>query len=603
MLTKTFDIQLNTKFQGSQSTDVIVNQGDVQSIVFNFRIHAGANEINYDDVSGASLFILKPDRHVVQQTAAAKDGGGYTVTLSQQAVAAHGRAEGELSLYGYKGEVIVTLRFGFTVERNIKLSPGDVESSSEFDALQQAVALLNELRELYQNFPPANHAALNNLSFSVSGHTGFASQAALESEINARIQEMTGIRDALQEAISTIPAGGLRVPVHIELESSLPSSSTLTAGNVGDFYIIQSMDVTAAGHTGKAWVNYQDSNPQNPIVLYRIHDHFYGADGESIVLTPAGKLAVSEEWLTTAQEEAIHVVAARITNPNILHNWDFRNPVNQRGLSEYTTLGYFVDRWTSGRWQPNPGRILINADSIIFDNPSAGFMSFGQVIEFPDTYIGKTLTLSVMLGDGTIVSGTGVAPITPSTAGITIPLGTSGANISLWRGGGPVNLAITAAIPAGDSIDIKAIKLELGSVSTLANDPPVDHAIELPKCQRFYRLFSSTDISQRNVWVQGAHYFSIGMRKLVLCYLTSTILMAALLVAFIFSIMDSWKEECMYKNIVISSGHGLHVRGARDILDEVTEARRVTNRVGEILRSNLIMYVHCDVVPGIVYSD
>jgi len=37
--------------------------------------------------------------------------------------------------------------------------------------------------------------------------------------------------------------------------------------------------------------------------------------------------------------------------------------------------------------------------------------------------------------------------------------------------------------------------------------------------------------------------------------------------------------------IAISSGHGLHVPGARGLIDEVTEARRVTNRVGEILRN------------------
>jgi len=36
--------------------------------------------------------------------------------------------------------------------------------------------------------------------------------------------------------------------------------------------------------------------------------------------------------------------------------------------------------------------------------------------------------------------------------------------------------------------------------------------------------------------------------------------------------------------IVISSGHGLFVRGARGIIDEVDEARKVTNRVAEILR-------------------
>lgn len=39
-------------------------------------------------------------------------------------------------------------------------------------------------------------------------------------------------------------------------------------------------------------------------------------------------------------------------------------------------------------------------------------------------------------------------------------------------------------------------------------------------------------------------------------------------------------------NIAISSGHGLHVRGARSIIDEVEEARRVTNRVAEILANS-----------------
>ena len=40
-----------------------------------------------------------------------------------------------------------------------------------------------------------------------------------------------------------------------------------------------------------------------------------------------------------------------------------------------------------------------------------------------------------------------------------------------------------------------------------------------------------------------------------------------------------------YKNVVISSGHGEIVRGALGILDEVVEARRVTETVAENLRA------------------
>ena len=43
------------------------------------------------------------------------------------------------------------------------------------------------------------------------------------------------------------------------------------------------------------------------------------------------------------------------------------------------------------------------------------------------------------------------------------------------------------------------------------------------------------------------------------------------------------REEENRMKIAISSGHGLHVRGARGILDEVDEARRIASRLAELL--------------------
>jgi hypothetical protein len=42
--------------------------------------------------------------------------------------------------------------------------------------------------------------------------------------------------------------------------------------------------------------------------------------------------------------------------------------------------------------------------------------------------------------------------------------------------------------------------------------------------------------------------------------------------------------------IVISSGHGLHVRGASGFIDEVDEARRVVNRLGELMDDVVIFH-------------
>ncbi|MCL2665388.1 MAG: hypothetical protein FWE82_07235, partial [Defluviitaleaceae bacterium] len=73
-------------------------------------------------------------------------------------------------------------------------------------------------------------------------------------------------------------------------------------------------------------------------------------------------------------------LAGRIGGVNLLHNWDFRNPVNQRGLAEYASEGYTVDRWRiSGK-----GKIVIANDGVIFTNTetAANMVEFLQFLEF-----------------------------------------------------------------------------------------------------------------------------------------------------------------------------------------------------------------------------
>src|SRR6516225_7973926 len=52
---------------------------------------------------------------------------------------------------------------------------------------------------------------------------------------------------------------------------------------------------------------------------------------------------------------------------------------------------------------------------------------------------------------------------------------------------------------------------------------------------------------------------------------------------FPISMPISYEERPM--RIVISSGHGKHIRGASGILDEVNEARRVVERTADLLRN------------------
>jgi hypothetical protein len=151
MLNKTFDIALNTMFQGHQPTTIFVNQGDIRSVIFNFRIYEDANELDYSLVESAKLWLIKRDGNMVEQILQPQ-GSGYTVLISQQALAVVGTVTGAVALYGHGKERITTLVFTFLVGADI-LSRHAIESTTEFDSLQRAIALLESAIRLYEEFP------------------------------------------------------------------------------------------------------------------------------------------------------------------------------------------------------------------------------------------------------------------------------------------------------------------------------------------------------------------------------------------------------------------------------------------------------------------
>jgi hypothetical protein len=90
-----------------------------------------------------------------------------------------------------------------------------------------------------------------------------------------------------------IPAGGLAVPLSLDLESELPDD--LSGVAVGAYWYIQNMDVSAPEHTGRAWVN--DDGADGAKVIHRVIDQYGAGDGETITQTGGGALQVSAAWL------------------------------------------------------------------------------------------------------------------------------------------------------------------------------------------------------------------------------------------------------------------------------------------------------------------
>lgn len=192
-----------------------------------------------------------------------------------------------------------------------------------------------------------------------------------------------------------------------------------------------------------------------------------------------------------------------IYHKNLLHNWDFRNPVNQRGQSSYSAGDYTIDRWR--RNNPN---ILVNINSgyITVSNNDANERHFLQQLEFmvPGDY-----TISLLLANGDILSeslnvndsvarGSGGSSVKSLTDGLKTQIGEFSSKPSF-----------KLLIAPGYSFNIVAIKLELGSVSTLANDPPADFGEELRKCQRYLLAHPSATWYRADLVAADAMQFTI----------------------------------------------------------------------------------------------
>lgn len=194
------------------------------------------------------------------------------------------------------------------------------------------------------------------------------------------------------------------------------------------------------------------------------------------------------ESLTEAEAaQARANIRAGGSNRNLLDNWYFVGggsqlgdgvfPINQRGQSTYTGGGTQLDRWKT--WDGSD-TIVLTANGLQYTSPASN----GIFQYFPVDLPTNTMTFSVKVS-GTIYS-------------VTIAEGTTEARTNIPGGEILVNRPNKAAgiISHNATLLLQAAKLEVGTVSTLANDPPPDFGEELRKCQRYLwvHTFAAYDV-------------------------------------------------------------------------------------------------------------
>lgn len=190
---------------------------------------------------------------------------------------------------------------------------------------------------------------------------------------------------------------------------------------------------------------------------------------------------------TAQQIDDAVALAPQLSNPNLLDNWYFARPVNQRGQTEYTAEGYTIDRWKSGN-SALKAELTSAGLAVSSAGASNAYLSqyFDGGIPIEDSY-----TISALVE---AVTGTAYFQAAYSD-------GTFGSSIKLKQGLNTLAIKtdktitrVLIQVNSGSSVTVKSAKLELGSQQTLAhlgengnwvlNEIP-NYADMLARCQAY----------------------------------------------------------------------------------------------------------------------
>ncbi len=197
------------------------------------------------------------------------------------------------------------------------------------------------------------------------------------------------------------------------------------------------------------------------------------------------------------EKTAAGVIWAPRTAPNILRNWYFKDPVNQRRAASWTAGHYGPDCWKSNGGTPE---VTEGGISLADKAQALQFIPLGRLVE------GEKYTLSVKLAadvehvasgwsrkwNATVRCYTGpylstvAATFSPEEKGISSLTFTLPDTECIYYG---------VLLDAGNRyvsapIVVEAVKLERGEGSTLAFDGPPEPAAELLRCQTSFQIFA-----------------------------------------------------------------------------------------------------------------
>ena len=169
---------------------------------------------------------------------------------------------------------------------------------------------------------------------------------------------------------------------------------------------------------------------------------------------------------------------ATTSNPNLLINSNFRNPVNQRGQTTYNKYwAYTIDRWILRNSEDDPtSKLTVNSNSI-----SICRGDITQIVEVPAYVPESNYTISISM-DGTVYTATTNVLYVDGDGVWGEYIGNS-VSYDISRSSN----SIIFSIGAYESVNIEWVKLEVGSEAT--EYVPKSYVEELNECRRYYYTY------------------------------------------------------------------------------------------------------------------
>lgn len=198
---------------------------------------------------------------------------------------------------------------------------------------------------------------------------------------------------------------------------------------------------------------------------------------------------------TAQQIDDAVALAPQLSNPNLLDNWYFGKPVNQRGQAEYAAAEYTIDRWKF-EVDGSSKSVIVSGEGVeIKSGDDTTYCNFTQIVE---RLPAGTYTVSFLVDDFANVNQ--VFCSATNTSLFLFDKNVVSLKFTLTADTESVKIGVQKKLDAA-ALTIIAAKLELGDQQTLAhqdadgnwvlNEIP-DYGEQLRRCQRYAYVMNNS---------------------------------------------------------------------------------------------------------------